>query len=297
MKNAVILHNPGAGDEEYSDNELVSLIEENGFNTSYFSLKDKHWKKLSMDDDFLIITGGDGSIRKVIKELINRQSDLDFPIAVIPAGTANNIAKTLGIFENSFSLVRQWHQMKVQKFDLGCVRCNADAVFFLEGFGYGLFPRLMKEMKKIPKGLTDTPEKKLQKAQEVLKNVVDTYKAVHATVTIDGNTFPGDFLMIEVMNIKSLGPNFVLAPNADPGDGIFEVALVYENQRGKVASYVSDRIRDLEGDLDVTVLSGKNIQINWEGDDVHVDDEILDDKDYRQVNLGIYDKTVKFLVS
>lgn len=296
MKNALILHNPGAGDEEYSDDELVSLIEEMGFSTSYFSLKDRHWKKLSMEDDFLIITGGDGSVRKVISELINRQSDLDFPIALIPAGTANNIAKSLGIFEKCHSLVRKWPTMRVQPFDLGRVQCATETVFFLEAFGYGLFPRLMKEMKKVPKALTNTPEKKLEKALEVLHTIADSYKAVHAIVTIDGKSFPGNYLLIEVMNIRSLGPNLVLAPEADSGDRKFEVALIYENQRSKLSSYVSDRIRQLDHELGITVLSGKDIQISWDGEDVHVDDEILSDKAFRQINLGLYEKTVNFLV-
>jgi diacylglycerol kinase (ATP) len=296
MKNALILHNPGAGDEEYSDKDLVSLIEDNGFITSYFSLKDKNWKKISMEDDFLIITGGDGSIRKVIKELLKRQSDLDFPIALIPAGTANNISKSLEIVEEPADLIKNWHNRRIKKFDIGRLRNTFEPAFFLESLGYGLFPRLMKEMKKVPKELTDTPEKKIRKGLEMLQAITSSYEAAFATINIDGHEFTGNYLMVEMMNTPSIGPNLILAPEADPGDGTMEIVLINESHRDKMLSYIDGRIRGQEENLNATILTGEKVKIKWEGKDIHVDDELLEDKDYKEVNVEFYYKKLNFLV-
>jgi len=98
------------------------------------------------------------------------------------------------------------------------------------------------------------------------------------------------------MNTKSLGPNLVLAPEADPSDTKFEVVMVYENQRSKLASYVEDKLQGLESNLEATILTGRQIHIKWEGEDVHADDEILEGQRYTAADIGFYDKTIKFLV-
>src|ERR1051325_5153423 len=98
MKKVKLLHNPTAGDEEHSKKELVALIKSNGYDCKYSSTKDKDWAEFEEDLDFLIAAGGDGTIRKITKELLNRKKlEKILPIAPLPLGTANNIAKTLNI--------------------------------------------------------------------------------------------------------------------------------------------------------------------------------------------------------
>ena len=63
MKNAKILHNPNAGKQEHTKKKLVSLVKSNGFECGYSSTKDINWKKIKPDSDFLILAGGDGTVR------------------------------------------------------------------------------------------------------------------------------------------------------------------------------------------------------------------------------------------
>ena len=96
MKRALLLHNPGAGDEEHSEDKLSKLIIDHGYDCIYFSVKNK--KKIDFDQDFdiLVVAGGDGTVRRVAKELLTRKLiDKTWPIGLLPYGTANNIAKTL----------------------------------------------------------------------------------------------------------------------------------------------------------------------------------------------------------
>src|SRR5215203_3824216 len=73
MKLAQLLHNPGAGDEEHGKKDLISLIKENGFDCRYSSTKKNILKNLDPEIDFLIVAGGDGTLRSVAKELVERK--------------------------------------------------------------------------------------------------------------------------------------------------------------------------------------------------------------------------------
>ena len=69
MKNAKILHNPNAGKQEHSKKKLMSLVKSNGFDCGYSSTKKIKWKKVKPDTDFLVIAGGDGTVRDVVVNL------------------------------------------------------------------------------------------------------------------------------------------------------------------------------------------------------------------------------------
>src|SRR5688572_32422141 len=106
MRRAILLHNPAAGDAEHSKQELLLLIQASSYLCTYISLKDKDWKKnlwtaykknATENNKLLIIAGGDGTVRNVIKELLKHKHENAWPVAILPQGTANNIAATLSI--------------------------------------------------------------------------------------------------------------------------------------------------------------------------------------------------------
>ena len=165
MQIVKLLHNPNAGDEEHEKEELIAQIHHGGFNCEYASVKQWSWNNLKDNIDFIVIAGGDGTVRKVIKKLLNRKVlDKTFPIALLPMGTANNISKTLGIEGDTKEIIQSWNKGIQKKYDVGKVSNVKKASFFLESFGYGLLPSLMKEMEPINKTSDDPPEKMLQKA-------------------------------------------------------------------------------------------------------------------------------------
>jgi diacylglycerol kinase (ATP) len=165
------------------------------------------------------VAGGDGTIRKAALTLLDRKfSDKKLPIAILPLGTANNISKSLGITGEVEDIIATWKTSEVKKYDIGRIEGMDKTHFLVEGFGYGIFPRLMKVMKKVEKERKDTPEKALQTALEELLHLILSTEARHYHILIDGNDHSGKFLLAEVMNSRSIGPNLLLSPNADPGD-------------------------------------------------------------------------------
>lgn len=296
MKTVQLFHNPGAGHGEHSKKEVVSLIEKNGYECIYTSTKEKGWKEELKDDaDILAIAGGDGTVRKLVKELVTRTLlERKFPLAVLPMGTANNISKSLNLTAEAEDIIASWSKCNLQRYDMGRITGLEEPLFFLESFGFGVFPNLMKDMKK--KDTEDiTPEEKLELALKEMKKIAEEYEARKCTLTIDGVDHSGKFLMIEVMNIKSIGPNLELNPNADIGDGELEVILVSEEQREQLVRYIESK---LEGNAvqNFSTLKAKKIEIAWDGIHAHTDDEIVKKNKEDAVSIEILNGVLEFLV-
>ena len=107
---------------------------------------------------------------------------------------------------------------------------------------------------------------------------------------MEGTDYSGKFILAEVMNTRSIGPNLSIAPAADPGDGDFEVVIFSEKQKEEFAAYVSGKINGVEGFNSFPTLKGKEIKICWEGTHVHIDDKIVKLEKGKKVNITMKDR-------
>jgi len=297
MKVARLIHNPEAGDEEHSKKELISIVEANGFQCKYASTKKKGWKEIEPDVDFLIAAGGDGTVRKIIKILLKRKVlEKKWPVALLPLGTANNIAKTLGISGTTEEIIQSWHQAKLKKYDVGRIYDLEDAGVLLESFGFGIFPYLVLEMENQGKNTIEDPVTKMQAALELLHQIALAYEPRTCELEVDGANHSGKFLLAEIMNTRSIGPNLVLSPGSDVSDGEFEVVLVPENHKDKFASYVLSKMSGVEEKFEPSILKGKNIRISWEGTHIHVDGDVVKTNKAKEVRIELMEGLVEFLV-
>ena len=53
-------------------------------------------------------------------------------------------------------------------------------------------------------------------------------------MTVDRMRISGDFLFIEALNVPFVGPNLVLAAEANPSDGLLSVAFARADQRAQL---------------------------------------------------------------
>lgn len=274
MKKVKLVHNPTSGDESHTKESLITVIEAAGFECRYSSTKDDSWKTIEEDTDIIATAGGDGTIRKVLKRLMKDKNGKRPPIGVLALGTANNIAKTFNLHRPVEEVIASWKEENIKRVDIGLVKNIPDVKFFFEGLGFGLFPYLIKEMKRAGESYP-SPQEELKGALKKMHSILGSYKARQCTLTVDGTDHSGRFLMVEVMNIRSIGPNLMLAPQADPGDGEFEIVLVPEAHKEKCAEAILQDLTGGEGNYGFHTLKGKNISIQWDGVRVHADDEML----------------------
>lgn len=298
MKYVKVFHNPEAGEGAHSKETLIEKIRAAGFDCSYSSTKKQIGEKRIPDrTDVITVAGGDGTIKLLAAYLVDRKILAKrFSVGLVPSGTANNIARTLGIDGTTDDIIGRWKHNNIKKFDIARVEGAGKKLFFLEGLGFGVFPRLMKEMK--DRSIkSDDPEKELHTALTTLLEIVKRYKPRRCRIKLDEIEYVGNFLMVEVMNIRSVGPNLNIAPGADPGDGELDVILVTESQRRKLASYVRGRLKNGKKEtFFYTALKAKKVTIQWGGKLLHADDELLALERGASVSIEVIPHVLNFLV-
>ena len=101
----------------------------------------------------VICIGGDGTVSESMGYLLNK--NLDLPLAIIPAGTANIIATSLGLsnFIRSFNFLLE---RRIKAVDIGVADFGKERDFFLLGLGLGFeenFLKMTKERDKSSLGI------------------------------------------------------------------------------------------------------------------------------------------------
>jgi diacylglycerol kinase (ATP) len=300
MKFAKLLHNPDAGNGHLGKKELVSMIQSAGFGCSYSSTKKEGWEKIgSKEIDFIILAGGDGTVRRASGSLLNRKLlDRKLPIALLPFGTANNIAKTLGIANEPYEkIISSWNEKHIKKFDIGRIYGVKKCKFFLESLGFGIFPDLIRQMEKQHPAEIDTAEKSLDKALNVLHQLIMEADAKFCRIKIDGVEHKGNFLLVEIMNTTSIGPKLNLAPLADPGDGYFDVVLIADRQREQFAQYVENKLKGVEQVPFFDLLRARKLEIFWDGTKAHIDDQTVQLKKGTNIEVQLLHGLLEFFVT
>ena len=291
-----MFHNPDAGSSDHSQKELRSQIEEAGFSVIFSTTDADEVKKIIPDKtDYVAIAGGDGMVRKVVDQMLNRKViDGLFTVGVIPLGTANNIARTLDLPFEAEEMIQRWRKGNVRRVDVARLEGLKDKRFFLEGLGCGLIPRLIKDMRDLDKK-PETPEKELTMAVEYLLKLARNIKPFMCTIEADGTSFKGKVLMVEVMNMKTIGPNLPVAHKADPSDGLLDVLYVTEDDRETLINFIQSRLDGKEVPLEAHRITAKEVKLTAEDGSIHVDDKIQE-AGKECINIDLRKGLLEFLV-
>lgn len=285
MKRAILVHNPNAGNGKPSADELMALLRGAGFGVRYVHAKQKkQMKALRTARGLIVVAGGDGTVQRVARRIAGRGKMM----AVLPLGTANNIARSLGIQGTPREIVPCLARAKEIAIDAGVAKGPWGKRVFMEGIGGGLFAEVMARLdggrarrRKRPavgngngKTLFSRSEAHLMPSLHALAERLPDFKAKAFDVAIDGTRISGKFLLLEAMNMPYLGPNLHLGRDADPGDGKLDFVLLSEENRQEFADYIRHR---LEGGSDaprLTAIKGTRLHCVWRGSKLHIDDKI-----------------------
>lgn len=274
-----VIYNPGAGsDEQPSADELLRLVQAAGHEAVLQSAKDDSWKStLEQPADIVAVAGGDGTVGKVAKSLIGKGT----PIAVLPLGTANNIAKTLGLLDRPLQqLISGWAEARRIKFDVGVASGPWRSKFFIEGLGIGLFTETMYRLDATSNAelaQLDGTDAKITSVLEMLKKRLQSPPLKKLKATLDGRDVSAEYILLEAMNTSYIGPNLCLAPHANPSDGLLDIVSVVRGEEDKLNKCLSDCIEGKLTPPTLTVRRGKHLQVQWERFAVHIDDEVWPD--------------------
>ena len=236
---------------------------------------------LKKPGDLVVVAGGDGTVGKVGRRMIGRPT----PIAILPLGTANNIARTLGVLGKPLrNLVRSWKDARCVNCDAGVAKGPWGTENFIEGFGVGLFADTMVRLQTsnvIELVGGDDPPTVLRTVLKILRTQLQKHTPHSMTLRLDGKKISGDYLMLEVQNIRYIGPNLELHPEADINDGFLDVVLISSKERNKLKPYLT-KAKPKRNSL--TVRHARHVQLECECSSVHIDDRPWPDKKKKKDN-------------
>ena len=218
----MLIINPqsGRGLSKLAIGSIVSQLCSSGYVvTVYFTgrfMADELAFKYASGYELVVCVGGDGTISAVVSGIL--RSGVPVPIGYIPAGTANDIATTLGLSKVPAEAVRTIIEGKPRELDIG---------LFLERYftyiaAFGAFTG-------IAYSTPQTAKHSLGHFAYVLSGFaeVPAIKPRKTIVEYDGNSISGDFVFGAVINSTSVAGFLKLDPNhVDLSDGMFEIVLV-----------------------------------------------------------------------
>ena len=288
MQKAIIIYNEGAGFGSNSQDELKEFLQKEGYEIQSCSLKEEDLDQVFQEKFSLaVVAGGDGTVKAVASHLCGK----DVPIFIWPQGTSNNIANTFGLEKRSLSM----GDKQLRRLNMGHFRDGKKEMLFLESAGVGLISHMMEEM--IRKVAYKNKQEKIGKSLEVLQKVLEEQKESDIQLYLDGDLYHDKYLGVEIMNTRYTGPRLMIAPDADPGDGFFDVALISKKQAGELEEYLKDRFKGKERPLQLPVYRAREVKIVGKNLHLHVDDEILFSEEQKEFQFSLSEEGVFVLAN
>ena len=234
---AKLIANPGAGKPEESAKQLelaTRLLQEHGIEVNVALAKPKEeatpLARQAVKDgyDMVIAMGGDGTLEAVLRGMVGRKT----PMGIIPTGTQNNIAKSLGIpieMEEACALIASRH---VRKLDVGRVKVKkGKKLYFFELTAVGLVAALYPQTSKLADG-------KLSRIKDVALTLLHQEPDPEVFLTLDDESkIKIKTMLVVISNTPMFGANFLVAPDASVTDGFLDVSVYPDFSKTEVLAY------------------------------------------------------------
>jgi diacylglycerol kinase (ATP) len=287
-----LIHNPKAGSGKHDRNELMAALARAGHHVTYQSIKKGDYKKaLKKPADLVLAAGGDGTVGKVGRELIGS----GIPLSVLPLGTANNLARSLGFISPSEEIIAHLEGGKKRGFDVGLARGPWGKRYFFESAGGGLLADYVHTAKGTPR-----KTKKLSEGQEMMRHVsllrgmLHEYSARKWNIEIDGEDNLDRYILWEAMNIRSVGPVLYLASEATTKDGQLDFVSVREGNRSLFLEYLGARLtKGRRSKFPLPLRRFRRLKVVWENSMLHFDGTLWPRKNQKVKTSSEIEITVK----
>ncbi|WPR73671.1 diacylglycerol/lipid kinase family protein [Algoriphagus sp. NG3] len=266
----ILLYNPNAGNEEFPLSKITSSLEDQGASVIAQNCKEDSYEQvLDLNYDLILIAGGDGTVEKMLLQL----HDSKCPIAILPFGNANNIAGSLDLTDYYKKIVGQYEKGDFTHLSIGEYKTKEKTGWFMEGIGWGIFTALLLQMER-NKNMKGNGEKKVDFGVKNLIKIEGELQPNFYKIQLDKEDYSGDYIWIEIMNTKRLGPQLELAPTADHDDDYLDVMLIKEEQRPELSKFLKAQ-KQKNKPSPFETIKAKKIKISTYLP-FHVDDELFE---------------------
>jgi diacylglycerol kinase family enzyme len=271
-----LFHNPSAGSGTEGSGRLLRQFANAGYDVLYVPANEKGWEAaFRWPIERAVIAGGDGTVGRLAPWLVAR----NIPFCILPIGTANNCAKSLGQMHTVESIVSNLHHARTKKLDLGTVTSPAGYRFFVESVGIGLLASFMGEMrareKKEKSRRRLSPEKRLSEALKHLRLLAKAFPEARCELLLDEQIVAGDILLLEIANMGLIGPNLELVSSVDPADGRFEAVWIEADQRKEWRNYLKLLRSGVQARPPVNASQCREVLFRYVDAPMHIDGQVF----------------------
>lgn len=170
--------------------------------------------------DVVIACGGDGTFSQVVTGLL----DTGVPAALIPSGTGNDFARAAGIPIDPGEAARAIITGRPRPVDL--LEVNGGEAWAVNIIGVGFDAAVAERTNRRLRFLGG----KTAYIMAVVRELVH-YRPSHVRLTVDGETWKGEAMLVAIANSSSYGGGMLIAPQASFADGLADVVLVEKLSR------------------------------------------------------------------
>ncbi|QNN42102.1 diacylglycerol/lipid kinase family protein [Pedobacter roseus] len=210
--------NPGSGSHDINLKEVISKhFEAKKTEVDLFELPkdcslDKIKAKISASKpDRVVAVGGDGTLKLVAECLLNTET----PIGIIPAGSANGMAKELGIPSDIEQALVLLEEGKLQKIHV--VKLNNEICIHLSDLGFNAY---------LVKKFDTLPDRGMWGYAKATWHALWNHRRMEVQLKLKDETVTSKAAMVAIANATMYGSGLKINPDGKLDDKLFEVILV-----------------------------------------------------------------------
>lgn len=163
----------------------------------------------------VLACGGDGTLGQVLAGLL----DTGVPAGIVPAGTGNDFARTVGLSRDPATAARQLVAGHAASIDL--LSINDGTLWAANVIGTGFDAEVAERMNRRRRLAGGAFAYLVGIAQELVR-----FRPIEVRLRADRAEWEGRALLVVVANAKSYGGGMKVAPQAEIDDGLLDVVLV-----------------------------------------------------------------------
>ncbi len=222
----LLVVNPTSGKHKGSElaQELSVLLKLNNIGFQLIDFPDLLQTKKSLEmaissREFgtVVAVGGDGLVNLCLQQV----ADSSISLAVIPAGTGNDFARSIGFHGKTVKQIFQiLTQQMPSRIDLGSIKTNHGTKWYVQVLSTGFDAKVNSLANRI------TWLRGKSKYTIAMLLILSKFKALPYKVEIDGEVVSRKAMLLSVANGPTYGGGMRICPGASNTDGLFDILVV-----------------------------------------------------------------------
>ena len=236
-KRALLIANPGSGKASSRTaliEEITRLLLDEGMKVDVAIAKPKEEaipiarRAVKAGYGTVIALGGDDTVEAIIRAVSGSKTRL----GIIAAGTANNVAKSLGIPEDHKEACALIAAGKTRRLDMGQIRVRkGKRHLFFELAAIGILAAVYPDAEHVRKG-------ELSRIKDAVITLLSHVTKPKVTLSMDGGSkVTVATMMVTIANVPLIGPNLLVAPDASMDDGLLDVSIYPDFTKSELTAY------------------------------------------------------------